>query len=267
MFAPVVFLATGACFATTKDVVQLQKDINTARLSEEQRVARLEQQITRLEQQQSTRFDSLARLLRSSTDSLRSFESRFFATGGNIADNTSGLQRLVNQMIARFDALLTEQENQGKELKLINEQVRGFRAALAVDSMKTNPVEGPLERLASAERQIDRSPSTARELAEGVVAINPDSATMARAYNLIAETFRKEDRQVEQDSVFRIVFERFPNSPEAPNAMYLVALALETVHKKLPEARALYKKVVDTYPNAPGTAALADAGYRRIPPH
>jgi hypothetical protein len=257
MLAPVVALMTGACFATTNDVIRLQGDVNNSRRD-------LEQRITRVEQQQQVRFDSLTRMLTSVVDSIRAMESKFYATGGNIADNTRGVQTLVNTLLARVDAFLTEQESQGRQLNLLTEQVRGITTSLAADSMRTAPVEGPVAKLEAAIRQFDRSPSTARELAEEALTLATDSLVMADAYDLIGETFRREDKVKEADSVSRIVFERFPPSPKAPDNMFRVALSQQTV-RNFPEARMLYQKLIKDYPDT-HSASIAAGRLKEIPP-
>ena len=257
LIAPVVALATGACFATTKDVVQLQTDVSNARKD-------LQQQILAVQQQQKSSFDSLQKLILAYTDSLRGFETRFFATGGNLADNTSNLRNVVNMMIARVDAFVSQQETQSKQLAVVGEQLNLIKAALAADSNRTTPAEGPLAKLEAAERQLTRFPSASRTEAEEVIASNPDSAITAKAYNIVAESYAKEDRTAEADSVFRIIFEKYPNTEFAPVAMYRVGLSFK-IAMKYADARALWTKVITMYPTSL-SRSVAEQGIKELPP-
>ena len=91
--------------------------------------------------------------------------------------------------------------------------------------------------------------STARRTFQDVVTNFPDSPDTPEAQFLIAESFvscGEGGNPAKADSVYRLVTERYPKSDFAPMALYKRGEALRTANK-MAEARPLYEKIVCEY--------------------
>ena len=93
------------------------------------------------------------------------------------------------------------------------------------------------------------SPGTARALFTELLTTYPTSDLAPEAQLYVAETFASEGKRAEADSVYQVVFAKYPSSPKAADALYKWGLSLE-VQKKCVEAKAAIDRVTRQYPQS-----------------
>lgn len=259
LFAPVAVLVTGACFATRNDVRILQDDIQRARTEAEQRNSQLQAQ-------QRAVLDSLRRSVVMLLDTLRSYQTQVSSTGGNLRTDQRSLEGLLERVLANLDIMEQRQAQQARELSVLGEQMTAIRMSFATDSTRALPADGPNAKILAAQQQLERGAAGgARELLMEVLQESTDTLVLAEAHKHIADSYHIDQRRAERDSVFQVLYERFPTAVQfASEAMYRHGVSLIEL-RQFAEAKAILNRVIADYPTSQ-YVALARARLAEIPP-
>lgn len=247
LFAPVVLLTTGACFATRGDVRVLQGDILAFR-----------QETARADSARARQIGMLATTLGLVNDSLRNTGNRLARFQGDtrgelrsVSEQLIRLQELVGQSQAVVQRLRAEAEEramqQQQPLTPITPSVVGDTTT-PVAAPTVNP--GPNQLFQDAMSQLRRQSYSAAQMAfSDLIRLYPTSDRAPDAQYWLAEAYDA-DGQVEQaDSAFRAVVTNYPKSPRAPTALYKMGLSLAK-RGRTAEARTAMERVTREYPSA-----------------
>lgn len=245
-FAPVAFLATGACVATRNDVRILQQDLSVMRAEAAQR-----------DSARARRLEELLSVLARSNDSLATVSQRLLRFQGEALGDTKKIQ----EMLIQVQELTGQSQRVIRELRSDLEQ-RAEEAAAAAASAATPPAPGdttaarppagpgPTQLYEQATAQLRRgSTGAARDAFGELLARYPQSDLAAEAQYYIAETFAAERKTAEADSTYRVVATRWPNAPRTASALYKLGLSLERQGKRA-EARAALEDVMRRFPRS-----------------
>ena len=252
LLAPVAALAAAGCMASKSDIVLLRDEIRTLRAMQARNDS------ARKLQADSARIATLTALARTQ-DSLRAMATRLAA-----------FQATVNgEFYELGKQLITVQELAGMSSK----QIMGLRSTLedkaqAMTSGGETPSSqepGPAQIFTQSYDLLRRgSHSSARSGFEELLRRYPDFEQAPAALLYIGQTYADERpaRTAEADSVYLLVVQRYPKSPDAATALYKYAGSLER-QRKTAAARQAYQRVMKEYPNS--TEAELSAGRLRSP--
>ena len=242
--APVLFLFTGACFATRNDVRILQDDIQ--KLRDSVRVT-----ATRDAQRDADFRETLIRLQRQSSDSLMiAIQNVLNNTGGNLTSSQRGLGETMASILAQLAVTNQQLKTLSDAQGLLGERMTGIEVAFAKDSTRAAPVEGPLAKMAAGKEQMAQgSFSVARNLFIEVINETSDTAILAEAHKELGDAYQADQKLAEADSVFKLLHDKYPTSQFAPYALYKRAVIMVQDQKRA-EARVILNRVINDYKNS-----------------
>ena len=249
-FMPLAALfAAAGCFATRNDVRVVQSDIASMR--------------TELLRNDAEQRDALAKAMRTiqlASDTVAAMSSRLFSIQGNIA---GGLRNIDTQLIS-VQELLKQSASTIARLRSDAEQ-RANQAAAAVsppsgsamggvtgvDSSAARtppqPITGPNELYTTGISNLARgSTSTARNAFQELLDKYPSSDHAAAAQAGIATSWARENNTPAAFAAYGAVISKYPDAPEASNALYKKALILID-QKKEAEAKPLLQQIVTRF--------------------
>jgi TolA-binding protein len=256
------FLALSAtgCFATKGDVRLLQEEIRAMRAS----VARSDSAHRRTSDSLSVALANLARVqalaVRDATQSQQK-------TNDDLKALTT---RFTNSDIATRERLKSLDDDLGQVREMVRQNSRSGAIARAAEEQRRPPATvdttaapvvtppastapGPATLLVSGRTQIIQgSCATARRAFQDLLTQYPDSPEAPEALWSIAESYvacADGGNPARADSVHRLVVERYPRSEFAPLSLYKRAEMLRTAGKAA-EAKPLYEKIVCDYPRS-----------------
>ena len=248
---PVAVLATGACFATTKDMRVLQGDLQVVRAE-------------MLAGDSATRWridSSLARistLLAEVADTVRSANATTMRLRGDVNEEMHSIR----------EQLIAIQERTGESQRRILElraelQTRSQELAAPVvplggDSAAAPVTPGPAQLYQLGQDQFRRNSNTAaRRAYTQLLTEYPTSDLAPDALYGVAETWWADGNGQAADSVYALVVQRYPRSPRAPTALYKRATMMRTAGQAT-QARSLFQQIVDKYPQSDAAVLAAD---------
>lgn len=258
MLAPVVALATGACFATTSDMRVLQGDLQVVRAEmaagDSATRAALDSALARVTALLAVVNDTVQasnaitmRLRGDLREDLHSIREQLIA----IQERTGESQRRIQELRA-------ELQNRSQELATPVVPPGGDSAQAAA------PIPGPAQLYQLGQDQFRRnSNAAARRAFSQLLTEYPTSDLAPDALYGVAETWWADGQGQQADSVYALVVQRYPRSPRAPTALYKRASMLRTAGQTQ-QARAIYQQIVDRYPQS--EAALLAADFLRAKP-
>jgi tol-pal system protein YbgF len=227
--APVMFLVTGACFATRGDVRVLQGDLNNVRA-----------EMARANAAQAEQIRQVLAELQELADSLGAASTRLARFQGDVR----------NDMYAVRQDLVTIQSLTGQtqeRLQRIRAEIEARNQPPAGDSLGG---PGPSQLLQLGKDNLNRrSAGTARTAFQELLTRFPSSDLAADAQFQIAESFQQEGNTRAADSVYRIVETRYPDAPQAATALYKRGLSLIRAGQTS-QGRTALQQVVDRYPRS-----------------
>jgi TolA-binding protein len=255
-------LALGAtgCLASKGDIRLLQDEIRAARASAAQADSarrRTSDSLTAAMQNlaavQGTNSRDTRQTQQKTVDDLKALTARVNANDiavreqlKAIADDIDQLREITRQN-QRSSAIARAQMEQANTARLPAPTVADTTTG-APNPAGAPP--GPATLILQAKSLIlGGSCSTARRTFQDVVTNFPDSPDTPEAQYLIAESFvscGEGGNPAKADSVYRLVVERYPRSDFAPMSLYKRGEALRTANR-IAEARPLYEKIVCEY--------------------
>ena len=253
-------LSATACFATKGDMRLLQEELRATRAQ----VARSDSAQRRTSDSLSVALANLARVQtlaardatqaqQKTNDDLKALAARF--TSSEIA-NREQLKSL-NDELGQLRELVRQNSRSGAIARAAEEQrrptVTADTTATPVVTPPASTAPGPATLLISGRTQIIQgSCTTARRAFQDLLTQYPDSPEAPEALWSIAESYvacADGGNPVRADSVHRLVVERYPRSDFAPLSLYKRAEMLRTAGKAA-EAKPLYDKIVCDYPRS-----------------
>ena len=211
--------AAGGCFATRNDVRVVQSDLASFRT--EQLKANADQR------------EALAVAMRTlgvASDSVRAMNNRLTSLQGDVK---GGLRAIDTQLI-EIQALLKQSATRLEQLRK-DAEIRQNQAAMnpmvpmsgvpdstgLATAPSSAPVTGPRELYAQGRSQfIKGSWSTAREVFQELLATYPNSELAPAAQLGIGQTFEGAKNLAAALPAYAAVFQKYPDSPQAPTSLY-----------------------------------------------
>jgi tol-pal system protein YbgF len=252
-FAPVAFLATGACVATRNDVRILQQDLAVMRTESAQR-----------DSARARRLEDLLAQLGRGNDSLSAVSQRLLRFQGEALGDTKRIQ----EMLIQVQELTGQSQRVIRELRADLEQAAetggGLQPSPSTSAPSAPPTPGdttaaaprpatgpgPTQLYEQATAQLRRgSTGAARDGFQQLLARFPQSDLAPDAQFYVGETFAAEQKGAQADSTYRLVAERWPNAPRTAQALYKLGLSLQRQGRRA-EARAALEDVVRRFPRS-----------------
>ena len=223
--APLLALASTACFATRNDVRVLQSDITAMRA--ERALG---------DSARGTQIDRIIGQLQIATDSLRSLATQSARFQGDARESLREMREAIAQV----------QELTGQSQRRLQEIRASIEKPPAVDS--AGP--GPNQLYQLAFDQYSRgSYAAARTAFTDLLAKYPTADVAPDALYYIAESYGAEKNTIAADSTYDLVVTRFPAAPRAPQALYKRA-RLRVTSKQTADARTLIQELRRKYPKS-----------------
>lgn len=249
--APVVALATGACFATQSDVRVLQTDLQTMRAER----ARSDSVMNRA-------FEEMMASLTRTTDSVRAMSDRITRLQGDVRGDLFQ----INQQLLQVQELTGQSQRRLQELRSSLEARQQQAIVVPAPMQPASPARdttsppagaapvpsgpGPNQLFQSSLDQLRRgSPGTARRGFEELLRLYPTADVAGEAQFYVGEAHSAEGNTAAADSAYAAVVERYGESPRAPTAMYKRALLLQQ-RGNIAMARAALTELVRRYPRS-----------------
>ena len=254
--------ATG-CFATKGDMRLLQEELRATRAS----VARSDSAHRRTSDSLAAALANLASVQalaakdsrqaqQKTTDDLKALSARVNSIDLNTREQLKSLNddldqvREITRQNARSGALARAQMEQARPPAATPPD---SSAAAAPTTPAASAAPGSATLLVQGRSLIlNNSCATARRAFQDVLTQYPDSPDAPEAQYLIAESYvscGEGGNPAKADSVYRLVIEKYPRSDFAATSLYKRAEALR-MSGKIPEARPLYENIVCEYPKS-----------------
>jgi TolA-binding protein len=255
--------ATG-CFATKGDIRLLQDEIRAARASAAQAdsarlrtVDSLRNALANLTTVQANNARDIRQAQQKNDADLKALAARVNSNDITVREQLKAVGGVIDQLReitrqnARSSALARAQMEQANAARPPAPTLPDSTATSSTATTATPP--GSATLLVQGKSLIlNGSCSTARRTFQDVVNNFPDSPDTPEAQFLIAESFvscGEGGNSAKADSVYRLVTEKYPRSDFAPMSLYKRGEALRTANKMV-EARPLYEKIVCEYPRS-----------------
>jgi TolA-binding protein len=259
--APAALLLAGGCLASKSDIRLLQDELRATRAQ----VAVGDTSILRADETRRAQIARLETKIDAANDSLRAVAGRL----GSFQINTREEFDAVNRQMVQVQALLGQSARIVQDIKAQNQALHeqgilggtppaSSGAAPAGGSPAANGVPGAATLYTSAVESINNSAySTARRALEQLLTSYPDYEQAPRALRMIGDTYKAERNNAAADSVFQLVYERFPTNPEAARALYLNGKSLWDANKRS-QAQVLFNRVLRDFPRSDEADLIRD---------
>jgi TolA-binding protein len=258
------FLALSAtgCFATKGDMRLLQEEIRATRAQ----VARADSIQRRTSDSLTVALANLARVqalaVRDATQAQQKTNDELKALTTRVTNNDIATREQLKSLdadLGQVREIVRQNSRSGALARAAEEQRRPVTmnapdtTATPVVTPPASTTPGPATLLVSGRTQIVQgSCATARRAFQDLLAQYPDSPEAPEALWSIAESYvacADGGNPARADSVHRLVVERYPRSEFAPLSLYKRAEMLRTAGKAA-EAKPLYERVVCDYPRS-----------------
>jgi tol-pal system protein YbgF len=249
--APLLLFAASGCLATKSDIQLLQTEARTSRSQSAEGVAA----ILRADSVRGRQIAQLSATLVRLTDSVRTLTARFAA----FQATTNGEFAAMNTQLVQFQALLGQTTRNLQDTRAQIEAMReqGTSAApppagATGDSTQRPPpgTPGQATLYNSANEQLKAgSFRTARNGFDLLLTTYPNSEYASAAMLHVGDAYKGDRNPTAADSVYQLVADRYPKSPDAPTALYRRARILMEANRK-DEARVLLNRVIKEYPRS-----------------
>jgi tol-pal system protein YbgF len=249
--APVVFLATGACFATHSDVQVLQNDL-----------MKMHADAMHADSVRGQQIANVVAAVGTARDSLRVLSARMAKLGGDVRGDLYAMgQQLIQvqelmgqsqQRLQEMRAALEERNRSAPPQPVQQPPVTGDTSAAAPAST----LPGPNQLFQLSLDQLRRgSAGAALTGFQTLLRQYPTADVAPDAQFYIGEAYSAQGDTVSADKAYAAVVANFPQSPRAPTALYKRALLMQA-GGNLTGARAALNQIVRDYPRS-DEAALA----------
>jgi TolA-binding protein len=255
-------LSVTGCFATKGDMRLLQEELRATRAS----VARSDSAHRRTSDSLAAALANLASVQTLATRDARqaqqkaSDDLKALAARVNSSDlNTREQLKSLNDDVDQLREITRQNARSGALARAQMEQARPPAPTLpdttagAAVTTPTDATPGSATLLVTGRSLIlNNSCATARRAFQDVLTQYPDSPDAPEAQYLIAESYVScgdGGNTAKADSVYKLVIEKYPRSDFAATSLYKRGEALRMAGR-IPEARPLYEKIVCEYPKS-----------------
>lgn len=253
---PAVLLAAGGCLASKSDIRLLQDELRATRAQ----LAGGDTAILRADQSRARQIENLSASVERVNDSVRVLATRL----ASLQANSAGEFDAIGKQIVRIEALLGENirnlQNTQAQLQALREQSGAVPAPAPVSGTDTTQQAtgpGPATLFTTAFQQLqDGATASARRNFEQLLASYPNDDRASRAQFYIGESYAQDGNSTAADSVYLLIAEKYPKSPEAATGLYRHGKMLWDANKKT-EARKYLERVVRDYPDSDGAHLAA----------
>jgi len=253
---PAVLLAAGGCLASKSDIRLLQDELRATRAQ----LAGGDTAILRADQSRARQIEALSASIDRVNDSVRVLASHL----ASLQANSAGEFDAIGKNIVRIQALLGENirnlQNTQAQLQALREQAGAVPAApvaAAPDSTQQATGPGAATLFLTARQQLQEgATASARRNFEQLLTSYPNDDRASRAQLYIGEAYAQDGNSAAADSVYLLVADKYPKSPEAATGLYRHGKMLWDSNKKT-EARKYLERVTRDYPDS-DEARLAD---------
>lgn len=267
LLAPVALLATSGCLASKGDIRLLQDDLTSMRAEQAQQARAQEQARARADSIARVRLDSAITGLAVLRDSIATLSQRF---AGYQANSSQAMYDMGQQLITlqnraglsqrQIQDLMAQLETQHDQMATGGAPPAGG----ASDSAAAPAGPGPAQLFTLGRDQFNNGAyATARQAFDSLLVHFPNYLGAATAENYIGQTYEREGKTAAADSVYQLVVRKYPQSPDAPTALYKHALLL-LKNGQPADARTALERIVREYPNS-DVATLAADQLRKLP--
>jgi tol-pal system protein YbgF len=232
LLAPAAALAAAGCVASKADIMLLQDEIRTLRAMQ-----------ARADTARKAQLDSSLRVSARTNDSLRALAQRF----GAFQANMSGELFEMGRQLIRIQEIAGVSASSISGLRKSLED-REQQAATMPDSTPQQPGPAQLFQL-SFDQLRNRSYATARAGFDELLRLYPDFVEASKAQLYVAQSYADEKRIAEADSVYTIVWTKYPRSPDAATALYKFGLS-QLSQNKTTAGRAALQRVIREFPSS-----------------
>jgi TolA-binding protein len=256
--APAVVLVAAGCLASKSDIRLLQDELRATRTQ----LATGDTSILRADEARQRQIAALSAQIDRALDSLRTVASRLATFQANATGNFETINEQIIQMRTLLGQTTRSIQDTRAQLQQLREQggAAPVTPATPTDSGRApaSGVPGPATLYNSAVESINQgAPSAARRGLETLVSTYPQDELAPRALLKIGDLYRSDRNQAASDSVYRLVYERYPKSSEAAMSLYHRGKALLDANRRN-EATQLFNIVRRDYPNTQAAQLVAD---------
>lgn len=250
---PLVAAVASGCLATKGDIALLQDEIRATR----SQVGFVDTSVLRSSQQIRQQLASVSTELLRLSDSVRTQATRLAA----LQATTNGELNAMNGQIVQMQALLGQTtrnlQDARTQLRALSEQVpptpspAGATARPGdVSSRVPAGLPGSATLFLTGKQALDNAAySTARMAFDQLLSAYPNSVDAPSAQFLIGQSYTSEGNTAAADSVYVVLYTKYPKSPYASTSLYRHGTYLWDQGKK-PEARIALNRVLAEYPSS-----------------
>lgn len=258
--APVALLVAAGCLASKSDIRLIQDESRATR----ETLARGDTSLMRSNDALREQVRMLSQQLERAMDSLRSVATRL----ANFQATATGNFEVMNQQMIQMQALLGQTtrglQDTRTQIQAMREQGMATGGTISPtnppgDSLRMAPgVPGAATLYTTAIESINQGAyATGRRSLEQLLASYPDNERAPAALLKIGDTYKAERNLAAADSVYRLVPDRFPKSPEVATALYLRGKPLWDAGKRN-EAMVLFNRIRRDFPNSSEAQLVKD---------
>jgi len=237
------------CVASKGDIRLLQDELRATR----QQLALGDTSILRADDARRNQIAQLSNKLDRAIDSLGKVANRLATLSANASGSFEQIQQQVGQMQAMLSQTTRNLQETRSQVQMLSE--RGATAPPPTSdpsvpfSGAPSGVPGAATLYNSAIESINQGAfATGRRSLEQLLTSYPNDERVPRAMLKIGETYGADRNTTAADSVYRLVFDRYPKSDEAGLALYRVGKSLWDTGKRS-EGRILLNRVIREHPN------------------
>jgi tol-pal system protein YbgF len=239
-------LPLAGCLASKGDIRLLQDELRVSR----QQQAEGDTSVLRANQQVRTQIAQLSATLDRAIDSLRAVSQRLAA----FQANTNGELDAMGRQMVQFQALLGQTtrnvQDTRQQLEALREQANASGAPVGpppggADTSRAAPgMPGAATMFTSAMEQLNQGNyRTARNSLDQLLATYPTFDRAPQAQLRVGDAYMAEGNTAAADSVYQIVYNKYPRAREAATGLYKHGKILWDANKKA-EARIVLNRVV-----------------------
>ena len=249
--APVALLAAGGCLASKGDIRLLQDELRASRAQQ----AMGDTSILQADASRRAQIAALSAKIDRMNDSLRLLASRV----ASFQATATGEFDAIGQQMVQMQALLGQTTRNLQDTRAQLSAIREAGGLPQSGSPTTSPdtsqraaagLPGASTLFLTAKEQLDNGAfGTARRGFEQLLAAYPNSDQAPRALLYVGDAYKGEGNPAAADSVYQLIPNRYPKTPEAATGLYRHGRMLWDANKR-GEARVVLNRLMRDYPNS-----------------
>lgn len=246
--APLLIVASTGCLASKGDIRLLQDELRANRAQ----LGSVDTSIVRTNEQRRKQISDLSAAVDRMNDSLRILATRFAAFQATANGEFDAMGRQMVAMQSLLGQTTRNVQDARAQLEALKEQGNSAMTATPTPAPSAAPAgtPGAGTLFTAGKEQLDNGAyGTARTAFEQLLTAWPSSPEAPRAQLFIAISYASDRNNTAADSVYQVVYTKYPKSPEAATALYKHGLFLWDADKKA-DARIFLNRVQREYPDS-----------------